>query len=535
MSRAQSGVKPVIYDKRLHSLKCELEGRGWKLLGYGGFNMAFVYRGTDLALIAGSDYKGPWVYKQRIIVDDSKDVTTLYLDTSYDPESTDTAERSIRLWNSINRDLPRAGYFRNGWVCPYLGSDKATDKETAQGVLETYRTDRRIVADACGRGNYLKHNGKARCVDIALALKRRNSRVSDLYWSGDGEELVDGSIDEGSQGSYAEYWQQFATLKTSPMPLTVDAIKGLLVLEDAIGAQSIKDEHLELDIMLLLNRARRLGYGFTLNLVDSLSCLYRQGLLDLGLDWRWLVGNPATQALVLNCYDAGLSMTKNLLQSLESDPIFCRVLSGLLSASVRPGSVKVSDKLVLELKVFAHLKKSLSKLFACGLPVNQTIYSLLYQCAYKLVDIPTKGEKSMLLELSQLSDNTAHYQQPKVPLLTRIKGLSPEVSGLLHCHRIHMLQLRLRECAGYGAAKALLCQQWRNCCAVIPNRVRVSVCNAGREFESRLWRPRGGLNDSYLTLLKDLTLHLNHQQQQGKPYLYESKPKYRASRALTSS
>ncbi len=143
---------------------------------------------------------------------------------------TDSPERSVRIWNELNPTLPPPAYMThtkhgNGWVCPFVSGDQASDKDMSSALISIYNHSGRIVVDAMSAKNFIKApNGQVVCVDIGMALQmerreevrftRRKSIVSLEAW-------------RDMNRSYDPYFQRNRTV----YPETVDTIKALLFIK----------------------------------------------------------------------------------------------------------------------------------------------------------------------------------------------------------------------------------------------------------------------------------------------------------------
>ena len=157
--------------------------RSWekpKILGEGSYNIAI--RSND----------GQSVLKiQKFDLD--YDEITGEKDNEEERPQTDTPERSVRLWNTINEGLePQAVRLELnnleinttkpdgttallkgvGWVCPYVEGVQASDKEIQGAVLDIFNRTGRIITDATGKKNFLRTpDGTIVCIDIGMALE----------------------------------------------------------------------------------------------------------------------------------------------------------------------------------------------------------------------------------------------------------------------------------------------------------------------------------------------------------------------------
>ncbi|HHF0525825.1 TPA: hypothetical protein ACTUT5_002888 [Legionella anisa] len=87
----------------------------------------------------------------------------------------DVPERSVRLWNEINPDLPAflaVTQYGKGWICPFVYGVEPSDEEMSRAVIDIFNKTGRILADAPGQDNFKKTpDGRVVCIDIGMALK----------------------------------------------------------------------------------------------------------------------------------------------------------------------------------------------------------------------------------------------------------------------------------------------------------------------------------------------------------------------------
>jgi hypothetical protein len=95
-------------------------------------------------------------------------------------DGTDLQERAVRLWNEINPDM-RAYIEDEGWVCPFIKGDDATDEEASEELVNIYNKTGRILLDAVVPGNIIKTpDDRLVCVDIGLALQLHEKTKAQL-------------------------------------------------------------------------------------------------------------------------------------------------------------------------------------------------------------------------------------------------------------------------------------------------------------------------------------------------------------------
>ncbi|WP_133129528.1 hypothetical protein [Legionella yabuuchiae] len=181
--------------------------KGWQYLGRGTYNIAYVS-------------------------DDGRSVLKIQRNRS----ETDTPERSVRLWNAINPNLPppartvstKDGF---GWVCPYVRGVQASDSEMSGALIDIYNRTGRIVVDATAPKNFVKTpppDSQVLCVDVGMALQmerreedfftekiRRRSVISLNAW-------------RGLNGAYTPFFRGCSRTH----PKTVEMVKALIFIKN---------------------------------------------------------------------------------------------------------------------------------------------------------------------------------------------------------------------------------------------------------------------------------------------------------------
>lgn len=140
----------------------------WKILGQGSYQRVFYNQDQTR------------VRKIRITQPDA-------IDYEYD-----APERSVRLWNLLNADVPGPATIAKTskgelcWTCPYIRGQQASDTEIQNLLISIYAKHRRIIPDASVKGNVLTTpSGTTHCVDVgsALLLGPAASPVSQRFWN----------------------------------------------------------------------------------------------------------------------------------------------------------------------------------------------------------------------------------------------------------------------------------------------------------------------------------------------------------------
>ncbi len=189
-------------------------------------------------------YLGEGTYNS--VYKNENDTLVLKIPKDYKEYPTETPNRCVRLWNSVNSHLsPPArvvmtdlGY---GWTCPFVKGVQANDSEMMNAVIDIFNRTGRVLVDAPSPKNFIKTPaGQIVCVDIgfALQLEKREeelelaqlakSTISRKTWD---HELI------------TEYDKYFRGCDMYPQ--TVQIIKVLLFIKnyrpDIINANFLKD------------------------------------------------------------------------------------------------------------------------------------------------------------------------------------------------------------------------------------------------------------------------------------------------------
>jgi len=146
---------------KIDDLQNIIDRTQWDYLDHGSYNHVSVSR-TNITI---EGYTGRWVRKKIIDQDELMSNST----------------RAIRKWNLHNPDYP-AFQTKEGWLLPYLGNVPASDEQIAEKLVEIYQNTGNVIADACGRNNFLFYQNKVICIDMDLSL-RRGSFASEDYLS----------------------------------------------------------------------------------------------------------------------------------------------------------------------------------------------------------------------------------------------------------------------------------------------------------------------------------------------------------------
>jgi hypothetical protein len=155
----------------------------------------------------------------------------------------DTPERSVRLWNEINPNMPPPAELiqtsdGQGWVCPFVEGRQATDIEMAKGLIEIFNNTGRIITDATARKNFVTTpEGVTVCIDIGMALQLDRKIENDSRAS---------IVSSDSWGNLKELFQPFFESGKKSAPKTINTIKALLFLKtnrpDIINADFLLED-----------------------------------------------------------------------------------------------------------------------------------------------------------------------------------------------------------------------------------------------------------------------------------------------------
>lgn len=139
------------------------QGRQWKFLGKGNFNLAYRLVNED-----GSD--GDLVYKINIF--SNKECPS------------DNPERAVQIWNQINNKSElKATRYEDGWILPYIEGKAPTDAvKVCKTIIEIYKRTGRIIPDAYVYNlnpeeqfsfmNFVETpEGELICIDIGAAVR----------------------------------------------------------------------------------------------------------------------------------------------------------------------------------------------------------------------------------------------------------------------------------------------------------------------------------------------------------------------------
>lgn len=180
----------------------------WLKLGEGTFNKVLV----SIKSLTIEGFTGKWVAKIPI--------NRLDLLSS--------SSRAVDKWNLHNPKYP-AFQTNYGWIAPYVGKTPASDQQIADKLIEIYRNTRQVIADACGKNNFLIYDNEVICVDVDLSV-RRGSFASDDYMNDD--------VTHRDLMRYLTVWSNRGK------PKSVAVIQSLLYLQKNIPEQDIKNEYI---------------------------------------------------------------------------------------------------------------------------------------------------------------------------------------------------------------------------------------------------------------------------------------------------
>jgi hypothetical protein len=181
--------------------------KGWKVLGAGSYNTAYVS-------------------------DDGKSVLKIQKGDA----ATDTPERSVRLWNSINPHIPPPARLENtdtgvGWVCPFIKGVQASDKEMSGALIDIYNNTGRIIVDATAPKNFVKTpppDSQVLCVDVGMALQMERREESLFTESIRRKSVVSLDTWRSLSGAYEPFFKQCQVTH----PETVQTVKALVFIKN---------------------------------------------------------------------------------------------------------------------------------------------------------------------------------------------------------------------------------------------------------------------------------------------------------------
>ena len=168
-----------------YPLHIQLEGRIWKYLGSGNYNIAY------------------------------KSVTSpfeVYKEAFQESSNLDLAERAVRVWNEVNPGLSarqmsetpvasdelgkpltieKAQPWKGGWVAPFVKGQCASRKDVRTLLIDLYNRTGRVLCDAFVPYNCLQTpDGKQVCIDVGMTLaldqrlleEKEKSKASLDFW-----------------------------------------------------------------------------------------------------------------------------------------------------------------------------------------------------------------------------------------------------------------------------------------------------------------------------------------------------------------
>ena len=135
----------------IEQLQAVIDSAEWRRLKYDSLNWGFISKNkVDI-----DGYACYWVLKELQKAGD---------------ELGHPINALVALWNEINPDYP-AYETSNGWVSPYLGVDRPSDRKVAMELVNIYRKTRHIIVNAYLSNAFVLLNHRAVCVDLSHALK----------------------------------------------------------------------------------------------------------------------------------------------------------------------------------------------------------------------------------------------------------------------------------------------------------------------------------------------------------------------------
>lgn len=147
-----------------------------------------------------------------------------------------------------NELLDQLHLTRDMLIMPFIGRHIPTDVEREAYVLKIYRETRNIIVDACIPGNILEYEGEIICVDFDWALDR-TSELSIKYL----EEL---------QRTHQPIQFLKKNITKHCNPRTAEMCLNLLYLEKYLSPESLNNEYLIKEIMLVIQHFRNMNVIF---------------------------------------------------------------------------------------------------------------------------------------------------------------------------------------------------------------------------------------------------------------------------------
>ena len=184
------------------------ENTDWSELGRGEYNE--VYQSKD---------------KQHVLKIQRADL-------SKNEQRPDLPERSVRIWNEINPDLPAeiAQTKRGkGWICPFIAGEHPSDQEISDCVIEIFNKTGRILSDAPGQRNFVKTpEGRVVCIDIGLALEMEQRQLVVFSGGHKRKKSVDSlEIWKNLTAGFFTFFQDALYSK----PITTNTVRALLFIK----------------------------------------------------------------------------------------------------------------------------------------------------------------------------------------------------------------------------------------------------------------------------------------------------------------
>ena len=177
---------------------------GWHFLGEGTFNRVYL-----------SDEGNEVLKIQKIM------------------NQTDAPERSVRLWNALNPDLPPARLLDTAqgiaWVCPFIAGEQASDRDMVEALVDIYNKTGRIVADATAPTNFIRTpDGQVVCIDVGMAMQLEQRQEKQFSQRVRRHSVT--SLDSWS--SLKTDYDPFFKMRSEIYPETVKMVKALVLIKD---------------------------------------------------------------------------------------------------------------------------------------------------------------------------------------------------------------------------------------------------------------------------------------------------------------